>query len=64
MLSFRAHVHRQGSRWTWEVRQGRGATASRRTGTTESRAEAMRAAFTPARAVQEQHPPQSHRHAA
>ncbi|AMJ64010.1 hypothetical protein [Hymenobacter sp. PAMC 26628] len=55
MLPFRAHVRRQGSRWAWEVRQGRGATNSRRAGTAATRSEAIRAAFrpTPARAGQE-----------
>lgn len=45
MQSFRAHVHRQGRQWAWEVRQGVGAVASRRAGMATSRADAMRAAF-------------------
>ncbi|WP_223654096.1 hypothetical protein [Hymenobacter psoromatis] len=66
MLPFRAHVRWQGSRWTWEVRQGRGATTSRRAGSAATRSEAIRAAFrlTPARAVQEQPAPQAHQQAA
>ncbi|QKG54954.1 hypothetical protein [Hymenobacter sp. BRD67] len=58
MLSFRAHVRRQGSRWAWEVRQGHGAATSRRAGTAGSRAEAIRAAFrpSPTRAVLPEQP--------
>lgn len=56
MLLFRAHVQRQGSRWAWEVRQGRGVTTSRRAGSAATRSEAIQAAFrpTPIHAVLEQ----------
>lgn len=66
MLPFRAHVRRQGSRWTWEVRQGRGSTTKHRAGSAATRSEAIRAAFRPipAQAVQEQPASQSHQQAA
>lgn len=48
MLAFRAHVHRAGSGWAWEVRQGRGKARTYRTGTAATRAAAVRAAFRPA----------------
>ncbi len=48
MLAFRAHVRRAGSRWAWEVRQGRGGASTLRTGTANTRAAAIRAAFRPA----------------
>lgn len=59
--TFRAHVHRAGSRWTWEMRQGRGPAARTRTGTAATRAEAIRAALSPAvfrAVVQEPYPHQ------
>lgn len=63
---FRVHVHRAGSRWTWEMRQGRGPAARTRTGAAASRAEAIRAALRPeqARAVVQEHQHQPHQQAA
>lgn len=66
MLAFRAHVHRAGSRWMWEVRQGRGEARTLRTGTADTRAAAIRAAFRPAPARIMSEPPaqQAHQQAA
>ena len=61
---FRAHVHRAGSGWAWELRQGRGPAARTRTGAAATRAEAIRAALSPAafRAVVQE--PYQHQQAA
>ncbi|WP_380286602.1 hypothetical protein [Hymenobacter monticola] len=45
---FRVHVHQQGSRWVWELRQGQGPAARTQTGNAATRAEAVRAALSPA----------------
>ena len=61
MLTFRVHVHRAGSGWMWELRQGRGPAAHTRTGAAASRAEAIRAALRPEpprAVVQERQPAQ------